>query len=380
MILRGFQVFYKDQFSDLDIRIRDGKVVEIGPALGGDQIYLGHGELLLPGGVDIHTHGCVGNDFSTADPEKMEEMDRYYLGQGITSVIATIMTEELPKMEQAIEHITNYMDSGKNKTILGIRMEGPFLNPEKNGAHRKEALQLPNQEVWNRLQALSANRILITDLAPELPGATECLDNWSKNTICSLAHTACNYEQAITAFSQGADHVTHLYNAMNQLHHREPGLIGAVFDQKPYAELICDGIHIHPAVIRTTMELLPRKLIMISDSMSATGLGDGQYELGGQKVFVQGGKAVLSDQTLAGAAKSLAEDLRYLVLEVGMPLETVLPAMTRIPAESIHKGKQLGRIALGARANFVIAKQNLEVIAVCYKGEFYGKDGRKFPD
>jgi N-acetylglucosamine-6-phosphate deacetylase len=325
-------------------------------------------KLIIPGFIDLHTHGCIGHDFTTATTEEMKNMLLFYARNGITSVLATTMTIDYETYKQTMRNIKNTMgNSYVGSKLIGINMEGPFLGMDKKGAHDSKYLLPIDLNKFTELNDLSGNNIILVDIDPNLEYALEFIKKFSKNFTISLAHTSCNYDVAKKAIEAGASHVTHLFNAMNGLHHREPGLIGAVSDFDIHAEIICDGIHIHPSVVRMMFKVDPYKMILISDSMSAAGLNEGLYELGGQKVFVENSKATLEDGTIAGSTITLYDAFRK-AIRIGIPIEEVINSTTIIPAKAIKKDAEIGSIAADKKADFIILDKNYNIDSVYING------------
>lgn len=336
----------------------------------------------IPGLTDIHFHGCAGYDFCDGTQGALHAIAEYEASVGVTTIIPATMTlaeEELLKVGRAAAIYTKAQaaETGKDKvqqkgaTLCGINLEGPFVSREKLGAQNPAYLQNPNQELFERLQKESGGLIRLTDLAPELPGAMEFIRRNSGQTVISLAHTAADYDTAKAAFLAGASHVTHLFNAMTPFNHREPGVIGAAADAGAYGELICDGVHIHPSAVRGALKLFGEdKIIFISDSMMATGLSDGDYQLGGQPVKVVGRKAYLADGTIAGSVTNLTECMRRAVTEMQIPLETAVKCAAVNPAKHMGIYDRYGSISAGKVANLVLLdKETLEVKQVILKGK-----------
>ncbi|MGB8452622.1 MAG: N-acetylglucosamine-6-phosphate deacetylase [Anaerocolumna sp.] len=326
------------------------------------------GKRIIPGFIELHSHGCIGYDFTTAGSDGIEKMCGYYAKNGITSILATTMTIDYEIYKKAMQHIKEKMENQTNGSrIIGINMEGPFLGADKKGAHDVRYLMPIDEEKYTELNELSGDNVRIIDLDPNLAGSIEFIKKHSKGKVISLAHTSCDYDLAAKAIDAGATHVTHLFNAMNGLHHRQPGLVGAVSDFNVHAELICDGIHIHPAVIRLMYKVAPDKLILISDSMSAAGLDDGIYELGGQKVYVKEGKATLEDGTIAGSTTSIYKAFKN-AIKFGIPVEHAILSATLIPARAIKADLDIGSIAVGKKADFIIMDQDYNIEKVFRDG------------
>jgi N-acetylglucosamine-6-phosphate deacetylase len=371
MLFQNASVFINDSFQRADLKILDGNFSEIinnKNSESTDTAIDCTDKLIIPGFIELHSHGCIGYDFTTSSPEELKKMCTFYAANGITSLLATTMTIGYDTYKRAMLNIKKVCEEGTGGSrIIGINMEGPFLGASKKGAHDTRYLLSVNEEKYEELNALSGDRIRIIDLDPDLPGAIPFIEKYSKNKVISLAHTSCDYDTAVKAIKAGAGHVTHLFNAMNGLHHRAPGIIGAVSDYEVNAEIICDGIHIHPSVIRLMFKAVPEKLILISDSMSAAGLEDGIYELGGQKVTVEDGKATLDDGTIAGSTTTIYKAFLK-VLEIGIPLEQAILSATLYPARAIGADKLTGSIEIGKKADFIIMDKNYQIERVYSNG------------
>ena len=371
MLFRGGKVFTGEKFEEAAVRTEGGKIAEIAPELpakeGEEVVELGENRL-IPGFIDLHTHGCIGYDFSTASAEEIEKMCGFYLSRGITSVAGTTMTMSYEDYKKAAAAIGDYMDSVENHNLIGINMEGPFLSVEKKGAHDPQYIIDASQEKMDELNKLAHGHFLIVDIAPERPGAIEFIKNNSKDYVISVAHTPADYEKAMEAFAAGATEVTHLFNAMNGLGHRDPGVPGAAFAAGANVEMICDGIHIHPTVMRMVYQLFKDRLLVISDSMSAAGLKDGEYVLGGLPVFVREGKATLENGTIAGSTTDMLKEMGVWMERCGLTMEEILPCMTINQARAVHMEDKIGSIEAGKAADLVIISPEREIKAVYKNG------------
>ena len=323
---------------------------------------------LIPGLIDIHTHGAVNGDHSDGSDEMMLAMGEFYAKNGVTSFLATTMTYDEKKLSEAMRIIAEYKRPEKGAKCIGINMEGPFLSYEKRGAHLPEALTNPDIAMFERLYNISKKSIRLVSIAPELPGSIDFISEISKKCKVSLAHSAANYDIATAAFSNGATHVTHLFNAMNPFLHRDPGIIGAAKDAGAYVEIICDGIHSHPAVIRAVYYLFKDRICMISDSIRSAGLPDGEYESGGMPITVKDGKAILSDGTIAGSNISLMQGVRCAV-NFGIPLAKAVMAATVNNARAIGMDDEIGSLKPGAAADMVVLDNQLSVKKVFINGK-----------
>ena len=344
-----------------------------------DGVLDAEGGYVIPGLIDIHFHGCAGVDFCDGTMEALETLASYELSQGITTIHPATMTlseEALVKIGKVAAEFyrkqQNYPECLKDYAELaGIYMEGPFVSREKQGAQNPAFIKKPDAKLFHRLNDAAEGLYRICVVAPEEEGASAFIREVKNDVRVSLAHTMADYDTANTAFQDGAAQVTHLYNAMQPFTHRAPGVIGAAFDNKHVmAELICDGIHIHPAVIRATFAMLGKeRMILISDSMMATGMPDGTYALGGQKVIVKGKRAVLAEGgAIAGSASNLFECMRYAVREAGIPLEDVVQCATENPAKAIGIFDSHGSIEKGKYADFIVMDRDLRIKYVVKRG------------
>ena len=370
MLIKNGELFVDGAFRKLDMRVENGYISAIGECMPApdEKIVDASGKLVLPGLVEIHSHGCVGYDFSNADEEGVKQMCSWYAAKGVTTVLATTMTNEYESYKKAVKTIAQVRKQDyRGSRIAGINMEGPFLGEDKKGAHDPKYLMGISEEVFEELDGLADHCIRLVDLDPKLPGALPFIEKYSKTKTISIAHTSCDYELAREAVRAGAKHVTHLFNAMDGLHHRKPGIVGAVMDEDVYAELICDGIHIHPAVIRLMFSAVPEKMVLISDSMCAAGLPDGEYELGGLKVYVKDRKAAQEDGTIAGSTTNVWEAMQN-VIRFGVSREKAILSATLYPAKSVGIEKEAGVLAAGRAADFCIANQDLSLEAVYLSG------------
>lgn len=371
MLFKGGKVFTGEKFEKVMVRTEGGKIVETAPELaekeGEEVVELGE-DLLVPGFIDLHTHGCVGYDFSTADKEEIDKMCAYYLSRGITSVAGTTMTMSYEDYKKAAATIGEYMDSVENHNLIGINMEGPFLSVEKKGAHDPQYIIDASQEKMDELNRLAKGHFLIVDIAPERPGAIDFIRKNSKDYVISVAHTPADYEKAMEAFEAGATEVTHLFNAMNGLGHRDPGVPGAAFAAGANVEMICDGIHIHPTVMKMVYKMFKEHLLVISDSMSAAGLQDGEYVLGGLPVFVREGKATLENGTIAGSTTDMLKEMGVWMDTCGLSMEDILPCMTINQARAVHMEDRIGSIETGKAADLVVISPTREIRAVYKNG------------
>lgn len=374
MIIKNIQIYGEDKcFTPGELVIKDecfGAVGENVAAYGDEEIMDGEGCFAIPGLVDIHFHGCMGYDFCDASGEAVAGMAEYEASVGVTSICPATMTLAEEELHRIMKNAGEYQYRGGAK-LMGVNMEGPFISEKKKGAQASDHIRLCDIELFRSLQKDAKGLIRLVDIAPENANAMEFIDTLKDDVVISLAHTTADYDTALEAFSRGARHVTHLYNAMPPLHHRDPGVIGAALDaEKCRVELICDGIHIHPSAVRAVFKMFgSENVILISDSMRAAGLTDGQYTLGGQEVFVKGSRATLADGTIAGSVTNLMNCLKTAVLQMGIPLEEAVACASSNPAKEIGIYDSCGSIREGKAADMVLLDHELNVKAVFVNGK-----------
>lgn len=341
-----------------DIKTTGGEITEIG-SLSESGIDC-TGCTVIPGLIDCHTHGCVGGDTMEGAIEgTFEKLSRYLAKNGTTSWFPTTMTVAM----EDIERVMNSNTTCGGAQILGFHMEGPYINKKYKGAQNEKYIKPPTLEEFNRLP-----NIKIVTIAPELEGSMEFIKSVSDSgCVVSLGHTGCDYETAMRAIENGANCVTHTFNAMPPLHHRDPSLIGAAIESNIYVQVICDGIHIHKAVVKMLYKLFgTEKMVLISDSMCATGLSDGSYEFGGQPIDVKDSVARTKEGAIAGSTSTLWKCVKKAV-EFGIDFDSAVKMATQTPAEMLHLNK--GRIEVGFDADLLILDEKLEIKDVIIAGE-----------
>ncbi len=354
-IING-KAFINGAFQERGVFIENGRFA---PSAGGEELDAS-GCCVIPGLVDIHTHGAVGYDFCEPSREHFNAITAYYLKSGVTSVLATSMTMDVSGIGRVFESLNGY-ENAHGARVMGINMEGPFFSEKKKGAQPGEYLREPDYELFTKLNEASGGMVRLACVAPELPGALDFIKKASKLCAVSLAHSAANYEESMAGFKAGANHVTHLFNGMNPFMHREPGLVGAAADASAYVEVISDGIHLHPSVVRAAFKLFgANRVCMISDSLSCAGLENGEYTLAGQAVTVRDGLATLSDGTIAGSAINLLIALKRAV-SFGVRLEDAVLACTKTPAESVGIADKAGSIEDGLLGDCLVLDGELRL-------------------
>ena len=357
-------------FAPGDLAVRDGRIDPDTAPRPGEEVVDAGGLYALPGLVDLHFHGAVGHDFCDGTEEAIQAIADFEGSKGVLAICPATMTysEEIlgRVMDAAAAH-----QNGRGADLVGINMEGPFISPEKLGAQNPIYLHAPDVGMFRRLQKRAGGLIKLVDIAPEVDGALDFIAQCKDEVRISIAHTCTNYDTAIRAFEAGASHMTHLYNAMPGITHREPGPIIAALERRAEVELITDNVHIHPAVVRFTFSTFgDDRVILIADSMMACGLPDGQYSLGGQAVTVTGPRATLTEHpgVIAGSATCLYDCMKRAVLEMGVPLESAVRAASENPARSIGVDADYGSFAPGRYGNVILADKSLDIQAVYRRG------------
>jgi len=373
MIIRNGLVFGADcAFTKADLAFENGIITDIAPAgsLSGEGLDAA-GAYVLPGFVDIHTHGCVNSDFCDADSAGLEKMLAYYGRHGVTSVVCASMSYGEDVLTGIIRAAAPYFGrKGFGAVLRGVNMEGPFINPDKRGAHNPDGITAPDIGMFDRLYAASEGNIRLLGMAPELPGGLELIRHAAKRCTVSLAHTSADYDAAAAAFNAGARHLTHIFNAMPPFAHRAPGVIGAAFDHAAYVEIISDGVHLHPSVVRAMFRMFgASRICLVSDSIRGAGMPDGTYDLGGQAVIVKDGRSILADGgAIAGSVMNLPDCVRNAV-RFGIRLEDAVRSASLNPARAASIDSVTGSLEPGKSADILIWDADLRAIAVFICGK-----------
>ncbi len=376
----GKAITPKGEIADAGILIRDGEIEMVGPRAamelpgGAEEVQAGE-STAIPGFVDVHIHGAGGRDVMEADQAALSTIAERLAVFGTTSLLATTVTASADQTIRAVEGIAKYI-SGQYQTnnaraeILGIHFEGPFLSKARRGVHPAEWLQLPSAELLQRFLHAASGTARILTIAPELLGAMPCIDAArSLGMVVSIGHTDATYEQARAAVAHGAHHATHVYNAMRPFTHRDPGVIGAVLTTPEVtAELIADGVHVDDIAMKVLLQAKgAQSVILISDGISATGMPDGNYMLGGLEVTVSGGVCRNAEGKLAGSTLTLDRALRNIV-SLGIPLADAVRMLTLNPASLLGIEFKKGALRTGADADIVLLNDALEIERVWARG------------
>lgn len=351
------------------IRIQEGKIQSFSDEQDNDIVDMGS-LTALPGFVDIHSHGGSGCDFCDGTAESLHQLSLHYARNGVTSVCPTTMTLPVSELERIFSAIETFKGSEPGAYFHPINMEGPFISKEKCGAQDPENILLPDVDLFHRLHKISP--VALVDVAPESEGVSDFANAVKGQVTLSVAHTNATYQQTVTALENGFSHATHFLNAMTPFTSRAPGVAGAFMEnESATAEIICDGYHLAEGTLRILFNIFGEdRLCVISDSMSSAGCPDGEYYLGGQKVYVTQGKAHLKDGTIAGSTTNMFCEFRNL-LNFGIPFRSALKACTINPARVIGADDICGSIEEGKNADMIFVDENMNLKKVMVRGRFF---------
>ncbi|WP_439936904.1 N-acetylglucosamine-6-phosphate deacetylase [Nocardia sp. N13] len=347
-----------------------GRIVEVGegPPPRSPDLDLGEATV-VPGFVDLHVHGGGGASFDLGTADAAAVVADAHLAHGTTSMAASLVTDTAERMAAAVRELGLLVRDGR---LAGVHLEGPWLSPQRSGAHQPGSLTHPDPASVDALLAAGAGAVRMVTLAPELPGGIDAARRLSAaGVVAAIGHTDATYDQACAALDAGARLGTHLFNAMRPLHHRDPGPVGALLDCPVDVELIADGVHLHPAVLRTVFAAKPGRCILVTDAMAAAGAPDGDYRLGPMAIEVRDGVARLADSSgtgaIAGSTLTMDAAVRFAVRTAGLPLLDVVHAASTAPARAWQLD-DVGALEAGRRADLVVLDEDLEVVRVMRAG------------
>lgn len=362
------------------ISFRDGKIQTVGQEMLDkvacqEVIKLPNSYHVIPGMIDVHIHGADGADTMDGTYQSMKRIANVLPKEGVTSFLATTMTQKQEKIEYALQNAAHYIQGEQpygHAELLGVHLEGPFISEKRSGAQPIASIMKPNLNMFQRWQELALGSIKLVTIAPELEGSLEIIRYLSKHgVIASIGHSDATYEEVVKGIEAGASHITHLFNGMRGLHHREPGVVGAaLLHDELSAELISDGIHVRPELVKLAFQQKGReKVLLITDAMRAKCLGEGVYDLGGQKVTVQNGKAALHDGTLAGSVLKMMDAVRNTMKYTGCSIQDILYMTSVNPAKQLQIFNRKGSLSSGKDADLVVLDEKLEIVMTFCRGQ-----------
>ena len=328
------------------------------------------GGLIVPGFIDMHIHGGDGADFMDGNAEANETILRFHARHGTTALAATTLSASVRDLHAAVTAIAaTAHDETDGAEICGIHLEGPYINMKNAGAQDPGSIRPADAHELTALLALAPRLRWILTLAPEIPGARTIIEQFKNRVVFSIGHTSADHADAVAALEWGATHFTHLFNAMTGMHHREPGVVGAALaSADATAELIADGIHVHPAVLRVAASLLGHRAVLVTDAMRACGLADGRYKLYDYDVTVAEGSARLANGTLAGSVLTMSQAVQNMVELAGLPIDKVIPLATEVPARILGVADRKGKLEKGYDADLVVLTPKFEIERVFARG------------
>jgi len=341
-----------------------------------EEIFDAQGKFVSPGFINIHIHGCGGADAMDEDDNALKVMSKNLLAHGVTGFLPTTMTYDIARLQRTFRRIRKAMTQTQGAKILGCHMEGPYISAQYKGAQAEKNIRLANYKDIADFEDV----IKIITLAPEKISDRSFVEKCqAAGIILSIGHSAATYEQAMSAIENyKINHITHVYNAMTGFHHRKPGVVGAALDSSANCEIIPDNIHTHPVAQRLLYHAKQgRNIILITDSMRACGLGDGESELGGQKVFVKGNYATLADGTLVGSVIPMNRAVKNFLENTKASLPKIIEMVTKAPAQELGLYGELGSIEIGKQANFTIFDENLNIFSSVVEGKFFQFEQQK---
>lgn len=376
LFLKDGMVLVDGKFQKVNIVVKDGKISELKKGGSNDNNLMeldAAGERVVPGFLDIHTHGGAGVDVNAATAEDVAKVSRFFASQGTTGWLASVLTDTEEQTMWCIKQITRAMEAETDGAqVLGIHLEGPFLCSAYKGAMPEYLLQKASVPLFEKYQRAAGGKVKYITVSPEVEGVPELIrEIHGLGAVIAIGHSGADYETTMKCIQSGAESATHTFNAMKLLHQHSPAIMGAVLESDIYCEAICDGRHLHPGVVRLLLKTKGMdKVIAVTDSIMAAGLPDGKYKLGVNDVEVIDGDAKLvSDGSRAGSTLTTGCALKNLVKFTGKSVEELIPLLTHNPAALLHIDNHKGSIAVGKDADLVILDDNLNVTTTIVRGK-----------
>ncbi|KAB2926446.1 MAG: N-acetylglucosamine-6-phosphate deacetylase [Bacteroidetes bacterium] len=348
-----------------------GKVSDIAVPPG-IPVYDLPGITVTPGFIDLLVHGGYGHGFADDTADAITAISDFFFAHGTTGLLASLFSKKMDLLKKDMTRIADYIEGHTGSNVWGIHMEGPFINPQIKGAHKIEYLWEPNVEMWNELYASSRGHIKLMTISPELPGNIDVIRTAaSQGVVPSIGHTLALYDDIEKAIDNGAAHVTHMFNAMRPFHHREAGImVAALLRNELKVELIADGIHVNPIVMKLLHNIKGSGgIILVTDAIRASGMPDGEYHFMDQKIIVREKRAFLENGTLAGSTLTMEEAVKTMVKEVGVPLTDAVRMASLNGAKVLGIEHRKGILAVGKDADLVLLDDGFNVQATVYEGE-----------
>jgi N-acetylglucosamine-6-phosphate deacetylase len=355
--------------ADTLLTIEDGTIAEITRVAHRPADAEAVAGVVVPGFIDTHVHGGDGADFMDASEDANERITAFHARHGTTAMAATTLSAARGDLKSSVDAIVRSLHQSSGAEIVAIHLEGPYINAERAGAQDRTSIRTADIHELAALLAEAPRLAWLVTVAPEVDGIRALIEHFRDRVTFSIGHTKATYADAVAAVDWGAKHFTHLFNAMTPLQHREPGVVGAaMISEETTVELIADGIHVHPAVMRIAGRMMPNRVALVTDAIRACGMQDGTYRLYEYDVTVAEGAARLADGTLAGSMLTMARAVQNMVELAGLPLEAVLPFATEIPAKILGVAHRKGKIESGYDADLVVLDERLEVERVLVRG------------
>lgn len=380
--LTNARVYQQGKFLDGSVHLKDGQIcaVQPGPVQHATSIDL-HGAYLLPGFLELHTHGAAGFDVNASSASDLQALGRFYAQHGVTGWNASLLTDTPEQTLWCLSQARLAADAPDGGArLLGVHLEGPFLAPEYKGAMPEALLRNADIALFDTYQRASGGLIRYMTVSPEVPGVLSLIEQRSEQTVIALGHSGADYDQTMACIRAGAKAATHTANAMRLLHQHQPAILGAVLESDVYCEMICDGRHLHPGIVRLLIKCKGLdRLVAVTDSIQAAGLPDGNYRLGVNEIVVCDGDAKLrSTGVRAGSTLTADQALRNLLRFTALPLEALIPLFTENPARLMGWQKQKGSIAPGMDADLTVLDAQLQVASVYVAGQcvYHNKGGQ----
>lgn len=375
LLIKNVQIYKDGAFENGEIACHDGKFTEA--ASTNATVLDGKGMRLVPGFIDVHTHGADGVDVNAATPEQLKQISAFFATQGTTAWLASVLTDTEEQTLKCIDNIKSVMaGSGYGAQLMGVHLEGPFLSTEYKGAMPEYLLQKGNAQLFRKYQKAADGAVKYMTVSPEVDGVPDMIKEISGEVVVAIGHSGADYETSMRAIANGARCITHTFNAMKLFHQHFPATMGAALESDAWCEAICDGRHLHPGTVRMLIKCKGRdKIIAVTDSIMAAGLPDGSYKLGVNDVVVVDGDAKLaSNGVRAGSTLTTGKALKNLVKFTEKDVEYVLPMLTSNVAEALRISDKKGRIKAGLDADCVLLDDNLDVAATIVGGKVVYKN------